>query len=333
MISAPAAVRTETGLAIGIDLGGTKAATVVTDSADRLLMHEVVPTEPGRILEQVVDLTRRAQERFSAEGRTIAAVGIAVPGHVDPLNGTLGLAVNLGLPDLALGSLVEEQTDLPCAVEHDARAAARWLHAQADNRSSDLAYLSIGTGISAGVVTDDRPLRGADGLAGEVGHMVAQPGGPRCACGLDGCLEAVAAGPAIARLGREAVASGRETSLPPDPTSAAVLLAAAEGDAVAGEVVDAVAAHLARAVRALVLGFGVDRVVVGGGVAGAGDALLNPLLDAIARERAASPLVEAAFAGTTIELLSPQVEAGARGAAVIARQRVSARQREEVGDS
>jgi glucokinase len=333
MIQAPTAVHSEHDLAVGIDIGGTKAATVVTDGDDCLLLHEIVPTEPGRLVEQVVALARRAQQRFEAEGRSVVAVGVAVPGHVDAQNGTLRMAVNLGLPDVSLGSLVAQALDLPCAVEHDARAAARWLHARAGNGRSHLAYLSIGTGISAGVVTDGRPLHGATGLAGEVGHVVAQPDGLRCACGLAGCLETVAAGPAIARLAREAVDAGRETVLPRQSSPAAVFIAAASGDAVACEIAQAVATHLARAVRALVLAFGVERVVIGGGVAAAGDALLAPLLAALERERLASPLIESAFAKVRIELLSPQVEAGARGAAAIARQRIGAQQREEVGDA
>jgi glucokinase len=333
MITTPATAQLEKILTVGIDLGGTKAAAVVTDDQDRVLLHDVQPTEPDRLVEQVVALTRRAQQRLGAGQGVVVAVGVAVPGHVDPLQGTLRLAVNLGRPDLALGSLVEEALGLPCVVEHDARAAALWLHGQPGNHSSDLAYLSVGTGISAGIVAADRPLRGAHGLAGEVGHVVAQPGGPRCACGLDGCLEAVAAGPAIGRLGRQAVAAGRETELSPEPSPASVFRAAAGGDAVAREITSAVGTHLARAVRALVLAFGVDRVVIGGGVAAAGDALLDPILDAIRLERDSSPLADAAFARTTIELLSPRVEAGARGVAAIARQKISAQQREEVGDA
>ena len=90
------------------------------------------------------------------------------------------------------------------------------------------------------------------------------------------------------------------------------------------------AERLARAIRALVLTLGVNYVVIGGGVAGAGEALLQPVLEAIGREREASPLVEAAFAGTRVEILPPHIEAGARGAAAIARQRVLDGQRKGV---
>jgi glucokinase len=175
-------------------------------------------------------------------------------------------------------------------------------------------------------------LRGANGLAGEIGHVTADPDGAACACGLNGCLEVVAAGPHIARLARAAVASGRPTTLPAEPTATDVFRAAAAGDALAAELAGAVAVRLAQAIRALVLTLGVNHIVIGGGVAAAGQALLSPVLAAIDAERAASPLVDAAFREANVELLSPATEAGARGAAAIARERVSARQREGVGE-
>jgi glucokinase len=329
-------------LTVGIDVGGTKTSCVVTDSDDQLILHEVEPTRAETLPDQLAALVQRAVDRVASEARgTIAAVGVAVPGRVEPQSGTIALAVNLGGRDLALGPMLEKSVGLPCFVEHDARAAASWVNQRAGGvDADDLAYLAVGTGISAGIVLNGRVLRGANGLAGEVGHVNADPSVTTpCNCGLRGCLEVVAAGPAIARMAREAVAaaadggsSRRATILQANATAADVFAAAAAGDAVAQELATAVAERLARAIRGLVLTLGVSHVVIGGGVAAAGDALLMPVLAAIDRERAMSPLVEAAFNETRVELLSPQAEAGARGAAAIARQRVSAEQREGVGD-
>ncbi len=331
-------------LTVGIDVGGTKTACVVTDSDDQVLLHSVEPTQADRLTGQLSDLVRNAIDHFAADDvRAIAAVGVAVPGYVEPRTGTVGLAVNLGGSDLALGPLLEEAVGLPCYVEHDARAAAAWVHATSNanandavgdtDKHTDMAYLSVGTGISAGIVLDGHVLRGANGLAGEIGHVVGDPAAGRCACGLEGCYEVIAAGPAITRLAREArtASPGDESSLPAAPTAADVFRAAAEGDPLATDLAATVAGRLAHIIRGLVLTLGVNHIVVGGGVAAAGDALFEPLLEAIQRERLASPLVEAAFARTNIELLSPSVEAGARGAAAIARQRVEADHREGVG--
>jgi glucokinase len=312
-------------LAVGIDLGGTKTTMVVTDRTDRLLHEETVTTDRERVADQVVELVAHATAAFPAGRGGIEGVGIAAPGHVDPENGVVRLAVNLDGAEIPLARLVGEATGLPAVIEHDARAAAVWLVKRDGTR--DLAYLTVGTGISAGLVIDGRLLRGATGLAGEIGHTVADPNGPICTCGLRGCLEAVAAGPAIARQWQarqeeahgEIVSAGVFAAARTAHTAEDVFAAAAAGDPVARSVVDDVGGHLARAIRALVLGFGVSRVVVGGGVAGAGEHLLVPLLAAIERERSESPLVDAAFSSTTIELLPPAAKAGARGAAALVR--------------
>jgi glucokinase len=329
----PTPVASATGmLTVGIDVGGTKTSCVVTDADDQLLMHEVEPTQAEQLPEQLAALVQRAVDRIAADARgTIAAVGVAVPGRVETHSGRIALAVNLGGRDLDLGPQLERELGLPCFVEHDARAAAIWVNAQ-DRTAADLAYLAIGTGVSTGIVLNGRVLRGANGLAGEIGHVNAEPGGVPCACGLKGCLEVVAAGPHIARLAREAVAAGRQTTLTADATAADVFLAAAAGDGLATEIAASVAERLARAIRALVLTLGVNHIVIGGGVAAAGEALLGPVLAAIDAERAASPLVDAAFREASVELLPPQAEAGARGAAQIARERIGARQPKGVGD-
>lgn len=324
-------------LTVGIDVGGTKTSCVVTDAEDQLIMHEVEPTLADRLPDQLAALVQRAVDHVASEAKgTIAAVGVAVPGRVEPASGNIALAVNLGGRDLPLGTMLEESVGLPCFVEHDARAAASWVNQRVGGTDTEgLAYLAVGTGISAGIVLNGRVLRGATGLAGEVGHVTADPDGYPCACGLRGCLEVVAAGPAITRMARAAVAAGTNrhtTTLQADATAADVFAAAANGDALAQELAATVAERLARAIRGLVLTLGVSHVVIGGGVAAAGDALMKPLLAAIDRERAKSPLVEAAFKDARVEMLSPQAEAGARGAAAIARQRVSAQQREGVGD-
>jgi glucokinase len=305
------------GLAVGIDLGGTKTAMVVTDATDRLLHEETVTTDRAHVADQVLQLVERATAAFPPERGGIEGAGIAAPGHVDPHNGIIRLAVNLDGAEIPLARLVGEATGLPCVVEHDARAAAAWLVKRDGTR--DLAYLSIGTGISAGLVIDGRLLRGAVGLAGEIGHTVADPNGPICTCGLRGCLEAVAAGPAIAREAQARREMGPSGGVHAVGTAEAVFEAAAAGDLVARSVVDDVAGHLARAIRALILGFGVSRIVIGGGVAGAGEHLLGPLLAAIEQERSQSPLVDAAFSSATIDLLPPAAKAGARGAAALIR--------------
>ena len=326
-------------LTAGIDVGGTKTACVVTDRSDHVLFHDVVPTDAGALTAQIIDLARRAIAGAASNGdgsqQRVAAIGVAVPGQVEPRLGKADLAVNLGAPDIDLGSTVEAQTGLPCFLEHDARAAATWVYERRDGGERDgvgLCYLSVGTGIAAGIMLDGRPLRGGTGLAGEVGHTIVDPEGAECPCGSTGCLETVAAGPAIARAARHAVAAGRRTTLTQDASTADVFEAAQAGDQLASEIITRVGEHLARAVRGLVLTLGIQRVVIGGGVAASGDAFLKPIHEALLRERRVSKLVETAFAEASVELLPPNLEPGARGAASIARHRLSALRREGVAE-
>ena len=266
----------------------------------------------------------------------MAAVGVAIPGHVDATDGSVRMAVNLGITYLPIGRCCRRELGVPAFIEHDARAAALWLSEQSvggsDRSPANLAFLALGTGISAGIVLDGVVLRGDNGLAGEVGHVVADPDGAFCACGLRGCLETIAAGPgSLARPTRRSRPVA-PTVLSPHPTAADVFRASAAGDAVSVEIVDRVAGHLARAIRSLALTLGVRRVVIGGGVAAAGSALLEPIRAQIARERAASPLVEAALGDATVELLSPTEAPAARGVAAIARRHIALPEREGVGE-
>ena len=320
-------------LVAGVDVGGTKTLVVVTDDLDRILYEHSTPTDRSSLVGQIAGLVDDARRHLRQD---VAAVGVAIPGHVDPEDGSVSMAVNLGITHLPLGPLLQTALGVPIFVEHDARAAALWLSEQAargwDQAPASVAFLAIGTGISAGIVLDGTLLRGDNSLAGEIGHVVADPDGVVCACGLRGCLETIAAGPAIARQADEAMADGRRTVLSPHPNAADVFRASSAGDDVALEIIDRVADHLARAIRSLALTLGVRRVVIGGGVAAAGPALLEPIRARIARECAASPLVQAALGGATVELLSPTESPGARGAASIARHRIGLPVREGVGE-
>lgn len=347
---------------VGVDVGGTKTSVVVLDARDRIVYQRIAPTDPSSVVTQIAGLVEEARREV---GRDIAAVGVAMPGHVDPWDGSVRGAVNLGIGHLRLGPMLETELGIPVFVEHDARAAAYWVSRQAaigiaetagpgpgtagwiaetagpgpgtavgpiGQGGASVAYLSIGTGISVGVVLDGTILRGDNGLAGEVGHLVADPDGIVCACGLRGCLETVAAGPAIGRQADEAIAGGGRSVLPPHASAAEVFRAADAGDEIAIGIVSRVADHLARAIRSLALTLGVQRIVIGGGVAAAGSSLLDPILSRIARDSASSPLARAALEGATVELLSPTEVPGARGAAANARHRAGLTEGEGVGE-
>ncbi len=315
------------GLLVGVDIGGSKIAVLVADDALAVRGRLTRSTEvgaPERAAEVIAAAVGEALDDAGATRDAVAGVGVGVPGRVDPASGVVSLAVNLGWNELPLGPRLSGLLGLPVAVENDVRAAAAGLYERRVlGDVHDLAYLSIGTGISAGVVIDGRLHRGARGLAGEIGHSLVDPAGPTCACGLRGCLEALAAGPAVARRAAAGLAAGRPSSLRSrsgePPTAADVYAAASAGDPLAIEIATEVGGHVARAVHQLVMAYDVEVVVLGGGVAGAGDAFLDPILRALDALRDASPLAREVLRPGIVHLLPPGSDAGTWGALTLAR--------------
>jgi predicted NBD/HSP70 family sugar kinase len=301
---------------VGVDVGGSKIAVVVADAADRIVGRELRPSVVGRQASAVADIADAvaAGLRDADVGHgAVGAIGVGVPGRVDPDRGTVDLAVNLGWHDLDLGPALTERMGIQVFVENDVRAAALGLLRRGVlGGTRDFAYLAIGTGISAGIVLDGRLHRGARGLAGEIGHLEVQRGGPACVCGQRGCLEAVAAGPAIAR-------AATERGIP--VTTAAELFALARtGDRQASELADDVGRWIAWAVQLLVLSLDLDRVVLGGGVASAGAPFLDPIRAAVDGRRAASPPAAQLLERATVELSPGGPDTGPWGAITVARE-------------
>ena len=332
-------------LLVGVDIGGSKIAVLVVDRDEHVLARQVAPTAAGapeRAVDEIAAVVANALAYAHATNDDIAAIGVGVPGRVDPLTGTVTLAVNLGWQDLPLGTRLEGRFGRPCVVENDVRAAALGLHRRrVVGPIDDLAYLAVGTGVSAGVILDGRLHRGARGLAGEIGHVIVEPGGAPCACGQHGCLETLVSGSAIARLAREATNAGRGTiptvdgraageagaldagasrdgAIGRDATAIDVYRAAASGDPLATEIADAVGRRLAWAVHLLVMTYDVERVVLGGGVSHAGETFVLPIQRELDRMRATSALAREQLTPDIVQLLPPGADAGAWGAVVIA---------------
>lgn len=310
-----------TGLVVGVDVGGTTADAVVQDAAGTLVAQARVATRrgPEGVAGSILQAAGDALARAGASRDQVAAVGIGVPGSVDPTTGTVAHAVNLAIAEepVALAAAVAEVLGCPVAVENDVRCAAVAAHAHLARTIpglADVAYLGIGTGVSAGLVLDGRLHRGRDGMAGEIGHVVVAPGAGRCACGLDGCLEVVASGRAIAR---------RWPTDDPMPTLA-LFAAASDHDPAAAAVAADVVAHLTVAVHWLVAVTGVDAVVLGGG-AGADDGpLAHALRESLAGHAGRTALSRQMFDPDRLHSLPSDLALGARGAARLAAARADA---------
>ena len=322
---------TAPSLRVGVDIGGSKIAVLIVDAADAVRARRHVPAapaEPDEAIAQIAAVVRGAAAEAGATMADVAAVGVGVPGRVDSASGDVTFAVNLGWQHLPLGRRLSAVLGVPCVVENDVRAAAVGLHqAKTFGQTDDLVFLGIGTGISAGVILDGRLHRGVRGLAGEIGHVVLDPDGAACACGLHGCFETIAAGAGIAHAAREAVATAATDSASgvpgaepttlaalADPSAASVFAAAAAGDLVAGRIVDRAAAAIARMVHELVLAYDVELVVIGGGISRAGDPLLERIQAGLDRIGAPSPFAAELLAETDVRLIGPDHDVGTRGA-------------------
>ena len=306
-------------LRVGVDIGGSKVAVLVVDPTDAVVGRRLVPalpSDPDEAIDRIASVVRDAVADAGAILDDVAAIGIGVPGRVDAATGDVTFAVNLGWQHLPLGRRLAAVLGVPCVVENDVRAAAVGLHlGRTFGSTDDLVYLGIGTGISAGVVLDGRLHRGVRGLAGEIGHVVLDPDGAPCACGLRGCFETIAAGAGIARAAREAVAAGPTTLAElADPTAADVFAAAASGDDAATRIVERAAAAIARIVHELVLAYDVELVVLGGGISRAGAALLDRVQSSLDAIGAPSPFARELLAETTVRLAGPDHDIGTRGA-------------------
>lgn len=303
---------------VGLDIGGTKTAALIVDEAARPLGQAIRPTDarsPELLIAgtlAAVDLALRDAGRARGD---LSAAGVGIPGQVDPDDGTVAMAVNLNLREpYPLRAALERALGIPVTVENDVRAAAwgayHW--ARRDRRSlRSLAYLSIGTGISAGLVLDSRLYRGSHGMAGEIGHIPLDGNGPRCACGQYGCLEVVAAGPAIA---------AQAAALMPDrkPTTDEVYELAAAGNPLAGRVVAEAAGYLGRAIHLLLMAYDVEYVALGGGVTRAGAAFEQPLRRAMGRMRADSQLTASMMPDEKVDIIPADYNAGVMGAVYLA---------------
>jgi glucokinase len=291
---------------IGLDIGATKTLGVLVDADGHVLAQELQATAPGAA--GVIDTAARVVADLG--GRDAAgSVGVGIPGLVDHVGGEVQHAVNLGLNGdrLSLRALLEDRCGLPVHVENDVNAAT--LGAVALSGIQDLVYLSIGTGLAAGIAIDGRVRRGATGAAGEVGHVPVDPAGALCRCGQRGCLETVASGSALAA----AWPSGDR------PAAQALFAAAAAGDPDAVAVRERFAAGVADAVRTLGLSVDPQTIVLGGGVAHLGQPLVDQVAEALRRQAASSPFLASLDLAARLRVVPEGQPVAAIGAALLGR--------------
>ncbi|HET7475358.1 MAG TPA: ROK family glucokinase [Dermatophilaceae bacterium] len=298
---------------IGLDIGGTKIAGAVVDRSGEVVLtgrRDTPAQDSPAIAAAAAELVAELAARLPA-GDDVAAVGVACAGFIDKTGSHVLFAPNLAWRDEPLKDLLQTTVGLPVIIENDANAAAwgEFTHGSA-KEATDMVLVTVGTGIGGGVVIDGRLLRGAYGIAAELGHMRVVPDGHRCGCGNRGCWEQYASGNALVREARELVASGsplaeRLSQLcdgkPKLLKGQHVTQAAAEGDTVAVELLADLGRWVGEGAASVAAILDPELIVLGGGVAAAGPLLLEPAEAAFHRQltgRGHRP--EAAFALATL---------------------------------
>ncbi|MDQ0088358.1 glucokinase [Paenibacillus anaericanus] len=296
--------------AVGIDIGGTKTAIGLIDSAGVVLAKTSLPTDQSVQPDEMVDrIAKAVKELITAQNMKeseLLGIGVGAPGPLNTKTGHIVKPPNLpGWWDFPILKSLSRHFDLPITFENDATAAAlaeKWVGAAQD--AEHFVFITISTGIGAGIYTHGKLLTGATGNAGDVGHFVIDPAGGKCVCGQSGCWEYLASGTAIAR--QASTLLGREVS-----SKEAFDLAAA-GDVAIKELVDDVFRYIGIGCVTLINTFDPELLVIGGGVSQVG----APLFDAI-RDYVSEHALNPSGRNTTIVPAALQQDAGLIGAAAL----------------
>ena len=250
---------------IGIDLGGTTLAGVLVDEELNILAEEKIPVDREKRVEKVIGDMELLIRNFEEKGKgDCLGVGLALPGLLDWERGGIAFSENLNWRNVPVIPLLKEKLSLPFFMEHDVRSGAvAEVYFGAARPFQDILYVSVGTGIAGSLIWKRNIIRGAHEASAELGHIVVEPNGPLCRCGNIGCLEALASGSAMERDAFHL--SGKHVK------GEEIFERAQEGVSPYQEVVKRASGFLGLGLFNLVQIFDPEVIILGGGVAEAGE--------------------------------------------------------------
>lgn len=314
------------GKRIGIDVGGTNVKIALVDKSGKIIYSNSVPTYAKMGYEYTVNNIKQAIKDLMKETNTTAkdidGIGFDFPGQVDYKTGVVKLAPNIpGWVNVPIAQMIEEEFHIPTRIDNDVRCAALGeMKFGAGQGCENFVCITVGTGIGSGLVVNGQLVRGASNAAGEIGHIKLQmKDGLICGCGDTGCLEAYASGPSIVTMAQDYIKGGKSTKFREmaaaeggEITPYMVAKAAEAGDPVAKRIFAIVGEYIGIGLTSVINLLNPEKVIIGGGVAEAGDLLLDPIRKTI-KERAM------VVAGSAVEIVPAQLgnSAGVIGASML----------------
>lgn len=277
---------------IGVDVGGTNIKIALVDSEGQISYSKSFPTRAEMGYEYTINSMKEAIATLLQETNnnkdTIEGIGFGFPGQIDYKKGIVRLSPNIpGWTEIPIASEIEKEFHIPTRVDNDVRCAALGeLNFGAGVGCENLICITVGTGIGSGLIINGKLVRGASNAAGEIGHIKLQMNdGPLCGCGDFGCLEAFASGPAIVALAEEYIRGGKSTKYREladgEITPYIVAEAAKQGDAVARRIFAKMGEYIGIGLTSVVNLLNPEKIIIGGGVADAGEILFNPIRETL----------------------------------------------------
>ncbi|CDM66315.1 ROK family protein [Pyrinomonas methylaliphatogenes] len=304
---------------IGVDLSGPTLRAALVSAAGEVARVLEAPLEREQLVEQIARVVADLRG-----GTSVEALGVGLPGLVDPRTGRVHFSTDLPLREEFYADLAGA-TGLPLLLENDANAAAYGEYVLGAGRASQsIFYVMLGYGIGGALIFDGQIWRGASGFAGEFGHITIDPDGIQCACGNVGCLETVASAPNIVRrtherLFRDSTSSLSKLAVNRDFTVSDITREARNGDDFALLMIERTGRYIGTAIAAIINLLNVERIILGGIVMEAGELLLDPIIRE-ARRRSFQPCFE------TTQIVAAQLglDSVLIGAALLAAQKAGA---------
>ncbi|WP_240511814.1 ROK family transcriptional regulator [Paludifilum halophilum] len=286
-------INSEAFQVIGIDVGVSHIKVIVAtlDAAiiDSLYIKVIQPLDKESLIKLLNESIRRIMEKAALRKERVIGIGVGMHGLVNPDRGVGIFAPNFNLHDIPIRESLESEWDLPVEVENDVRAMAlgeSWFgHGQG---LEDFICLNVGMGVGAGIILNQELFRGTSYTAGELGHTTIDVEGPTCACGNDGCLQALTAGPAIAARAQRGLRMGRKSRISEfvqgdwsQMTGETVYQAACQGDEFAREILADTGRYLGIGIANFINTLNPQKVIIGGGVSKSGDFIMETLKETV----------------------------------------------------